>query len=477
MARPKAGRVELFVKGEGGAQRSLVMTARAQEADERPVRKVDSASLVGTLSAAPLKANLLQSQSIGGRLLGLLLCLLSWPLSHLSKKAMSMVALLVTALVTLVQRVRQRDGISGGPRRINVAVPPEDVLRLQDPEGGVHEVLFVGDPGVGKTALCTALKSLVPSRLLAPPAGGGSAAEGEQPAAAQRQVVIVWTSQLQEPMKAYALRWQKAMAAVGGHDAPTSLVCNMADIAPCPLPEIHAMRGTRIPSLAVSAVRGTNLAPLWLILERSLSPEVTSTPSTPSLYASTGAANGGGAARGPPDIDVCGQRLGTRQAATGLRQRGNHSRGSSAAGTSGPTSADGRPAPANAPAPYAAQVTQLAEVGSSTGLLSVAPAGLAPPRTASASEAVAACSPSPASILSDLRELVPPVETSEGPFTAARAASKRGSSGTPGGQGSTDVSSSSSSSSDNDPTERRETPHEGFEHSGDPALLGGVAAY
>ena len=115
---------------------------------------------------------------------------------------------------------------------------------------------------------------------------GGSSSSGRcgssGVAASRRHAVIVWKASMPESMKAYAMRWRSAAGGGGGSmsgcaaaHTPILVVCNMADVNPCPLPEMNAMRGTKMPALAISAVKGTNVGALWLLLERSITAPLT----------------------------------------------------------------------------------------------------------------------------------------------------------------------------------------------------------
>jgi len=223
--------------------------------------------------------------SVKHGVLGVLLCLLSSvPLANLSKKTASLLAVLLTAVVALLQKVRDRRSLpsdDGG----------NELLVCEDANGQRHEVLFLGDSGVGKSSLISALREHVPpylrerSRRLSrsnssssslPAAPDGCA---RAPSSARQHVVIVWTANLPESMRAYATRWRSAAVATGGRHVPTLIVCNMTDVAPCPLPEMNAMRGTKIPALAVSAARGTNIGALWVLIERSIAASLLPSPS------------------------------------------------------------------------------------------------------------------------------------------------------------------------------------------------------
>ena len=144
----------------------------------------------------------------------------------------------------------------------------------------------MGDPGVGKSSLVTALRDHVPSSLReVPPRPLSPAANSQQLPALdgpstspvgvrsgagsiiRRHAVIVWAAHLPETMRTYATRWK---AAAGASPDSMLIVCNMTDVSPCPLPEMNAMRGSKIPALAVSAMRGTNVGALWLLIERSI---------------------------------------------------------------------------------------------------------------------------------------------------------------------------------------------------------------
>ena len=146
-------------------------------------------------------------------------------------------------------------------------------------------MLFLGDAGVGKTSLIAALRDHVPPTLNEITAEGSSssslsscedlpwAASGSAKSRSdnvRRHAVIVWTANLADTMRAYASRWRGTATSTGGSAVPMLIVCNMTDIAPCPLPEMNAMRGTKIPALAVSAARGTNVGALWLLIERGI---------------------------------------------------------------------------------------------------------------------------------------------------------------------------------------------------------------
>lgn len=136
-----------------------------------------------------------------------------------------------------------------------------------------------GSEGVGLSTSASFAKLCDEARLTT--SAVAAAARGQRPTAAgvdatgatgvRRHVVIVWTSQLADTMKSYAMRHKAAAVALAGANVPVVVVCNMADIAPCPLPEMNAMRGTKMPALAVSAARGTNVGALWLLIERSVS--------------------------------------------------------------------------------------------------------------------------------------------------------------------------------------------------------------
>jgi len=213
---------------------------------------------------------------------GLLICILSsWPLSQLSRKVASLLTVLLTALLAILQRARERTPLT----------EHGETMCLDTLDGDRHEILFLGDAGVGKTTLKAALRMHVPAHL------GGSSVSHAQPSrvgptggaddhlglrGSRRCAVVVWTSQRPETMRAYANRWRAVAAATVGARAPMFVVCNMTDVAPCPLPEMNAMRGTKIPALAVSAARGTNLGALWLLIERAIAtapPAVSPVPS------------------------------------------------------------------------------------------------------------------------------------------------------------------------------------------------------
>ena len=250
--------------------------------------------MASTLPAPLLKVLQRGGGGVGHGIVGLLLCILSSaPLANLSKKAASLIAVLITALFALVQRLlRDRRGALA-------ATSDHKQLVLEDANGLRHEVIFLGDRGVGKSSLLSALRSHVPASLKEVGDGGllsglgSSLAKGESPSlcharasstgatGVRRHVVVVWTSQLADTMKAYAMRWRGTAVSVGGPNVPILIVCNMTDIAPCPLPEMNAMRGTKIPALAVSAARGTNVGALWLLLERSVAATVATPPESP----------------------------------------------------------------------------------------------------------------------------------------------------------------------------------------------------
>jgi len=74
------------------------------------------------------------------------------------------------------------------------------------------------------------------------------------------------------------------------------------------LPEMNAMRGTKIPALAVSAARGTNLGALWLLIERAIAaapPAVSPVPSrrpiSPSNQSTVGEGRHSGGRSGDHD--------------------------------------------------------------------------------------------------------------------------------------------------------------------------------
>ena len=158
--------------------------------DERKAMAPPSSSSAGrvqTLMASTLPAPLLKVLQRGGGgvghgIVGLLLCILSSaPLANLSKKAASLIAVLITALFALVQRLlRDRRGALA-------ATSDHKQLVLEDANGLRHEVIFLGDRGVGKSSLLSALRSHVPASLKEVGDGGllsglgSSLAKGESP--------------------------------------------------------------------------------------------------------------------------------------------------------------------------------------------------------------------------------------------------------------------------------------------------------
>jgi len=169
-------------------------------------------------SAGGSSYSLLGGSGVGQGVLGLLLCLLSSvPLAHLSKKAASLLAVLLTAVAALVRRLLLRRALSSESEREQMA--------FEDAHGKRHEVVFLGDPGVGKSSLIAALRGHVPpslrevdtrSRIVLSSSDGKSAASAQQSegaagvrsAGVRRHAVIVWTSSLPEPMRGWSHTWQ-----------------------------------------------------------------------------------------------------------------------------------------------------------------------------------------------------------------------------------------------------------------------------
>jgi hypothetical protein len=147
----------------------------------------------------------------------------------------------------------------------SLAMPLTTTTPVPVPPLNIQQIAFLGDKAVGKSSLIRALRPHVPSHFRVV-----SGLEGENAAAHEQRVrshmVIVWTSQLPETMKVYTARYRATMPST----TSTIAVSNMTDVAPCPLPEMNAMRGTRVPALAVSAARGTNVGALWILIERSM---------------------------------------------------------------------------------------------------------------------------------------------------------------------------------------------------------------
>ena len=90
--------------------------------------------------------------------IGLILCLLSSvPLSQLSRKAASLFAVVLTALLAFMQRLlRSRSG---------EITEQHERLVIRDPDGNRHEVVFLGDAHVGKSSLLTALRAHIPPHM------------------------------------------------------------------------------------------------------------------------------------------------------------------------------------------------------------------------------------------------------------------------------------------------------------------------
>ena len=300
------------------------------------------APALGTVHGGARAMEVLRNKGVGHGVVAVLICVLSSvPLAQLSRKAASILAVLLSALLTIVQRMKQRQPLPAGDEREQLAFKDAhgtrhevrhglhthltpaltnkagagEEMTLRPPVPTVRQVYFLGDEGVGKTSLIDALRAYIPSNLRESTARGLTAlssstqsadalAELRGAADVRRHAVIVWTANLPETMRAYATRWRSsAVAACGGH-VPTLVVCNMTDVAPCPLPEMNAMRGTKIPALAVSAARGTNIGALWLLIERSINtaPKAASaaTPSSRAPIRTAGAQSARDTATAPP---------------------------------------------------------------------------------------------------------------------------------------------------------------------------------
>ena len=93
--------------------------------------------------------------------------------------------------------------------------------------------------------------------------------------------VIVWTAEagcLCGPLDGYVDRYLRLLqaAAPGKPPRQTIVLCNRTDECPCPLPEIACLMQKRPQAifLAGSALRGTNMAPLWRFVETCAAPRL-----------------------------------------------------------------------------------------------------------------------------------------------------------------------------------------------------------
>ena len=233
------------------------------------------------------------------RFFAALLCLVTslLPLmGNLPKRVEALYALVMTAVVAAMRKLRLRR--ARATERSAGGEQAHDVLHFRGVDRKRHSVLFLGEAGVGKSSLSAAIQAQIPvERRIS---SNGLASADRAAHTSERGctlAVIVWTAQQQTPMKAYALKWRTVAFDDAGPATPVAVVCNMSDVAPCPMPEIDAMRGTQIPALAISALRGTNLGALWLLLEhsaahgpRSSSPlSTTGTQEAPKATAATAA--------------------------------------------------------------------------------------------------------------------------------------------------------------------------------------------
>ena len=202
------------------------------------------------------------------RILTTLLTTLLWWLSSMvgvDPRNVSKKLALVTSLLTAVaSRVNPKRRTSDPGCRV-------EEVEISDTSGSSAAALVVvGDAGIGKTALLDALREHQAgssSQLLVGASGGMVATPS---ADLPRLLVVVWSALLTEKPRAYAARWRDtALRARGRQTSRMVLVCNRSDEAPCPMPDLQAM-GEDVPTLAVSAVRGTNVAELWDVLTKEL---------------------------------------------------------------------------------------------------------------------------------------------------------------------------------------------------------------
>jgi hypothetical protein len=242
---------------------------------------------------------LAERDTLLSRMFAALLCLVTslLPLmGNLPKRVEALYALVMTAVVAAMRKLRLRRAratersVGGGQAH--------DVLHFRGVDRRRHRVLFLGEAGVGKSSLSAAIQAQIPVERRIPSDGLASADRAAHTSERGCTLaVIVWTAQQQTPMKAYALKWRTVAYDDAGPATPVAVVCNMSDVAPCPMPEIDAMRGTQIPALAISALRGTNLAALWVLLEHSAAhgstssspPSTTGTQEAPKATAATAA--------------------------------------------------------------------------------------------------------------------------------------------------------------------------------------------
>ena len=201
------------------------------------------------------------------RILVTLVTTLLWWLSSMvgvdPRNVSKKLALITTLLTTVVARVNPKRRASEPGSRL-------EEVEISDKSGGnAAALVVVGDAGIGKTALIDALRehqASSSSELILGPEGGLATPSPDLP----RLLVVVWSALVTEKPRPYAARWRDAALRAHGRQASRMvLVCNRSDEAPCPMPDLQAM-GEEIPTLAVSALRGTNVAELWDVVAKEL---------------------------------------------------------------------------------------------------------------------------------------------------------------------------------------------------------------
>mmetsp|Transcript_2091 Transcript_2091/g.7254 ORF Transcript_2091/g.7254 Transcript_2091/m.7254 type:complete len:523 (-) Transcript_2091:139-1707(-) len=171
-------------------------------------------------------------------------------------------------------------------RESDAAARAKAAARTAGPRQSPPHVVVLGDERVGKSTVVGRLRLAartrdVPLRVHEGLPACLPACAAPPDLSAVSTAVIVWTAEagcLCGPLDGYVDRYLRLLqaAAPGKPPRQTIVLCNRTDECPCPLPEIACLMQKRPQAifLAGSALRGTNMAPLWRFVETCAAPRL-----------------------------------------------------------------------------------------------------------------------------------------------------------------------------------------------------------